>query len=256
MPWSGKEAAVGIVSVVASFLGVGLVFIPLMEFTLGREAFDNISSQEKSVLLLLNQTLVTAIGLSIIHSIIRKYRPLPVDVLSMDWRNPFDKHDGWAIWGIAGIVASPAFVYLASVISTFFGMDNLASPGTVDTVSDMLGLDTLTFFSLMTTTSVLAPLFEETLFRGFLLPSLAQVMPVPAAVALSSLAFSLAHLSPRDAPQLLALGMLLGLVYIRSKNLLSPIVVHGVWNGTVIAILYFLQSQGVDIARLLHEGGI
>ena len=49
--------------------------------------------------------------------------------------------------------------------------------------------------------AVLAPLLEETVFRGFLLASLTKYMPVPAAVLISSVGFGLVHLTPRDLPQ-------------------------------------------------------
>jgi len=119
----------------------------------------------------------------------------------------------------------------------------------------MLSLDGVTFAALFATTAVLAPVLEETVFRGFLLPSLSKFMPVPAAVALSSLAFGLVHLSPRDTPQLTALGLLLGFSYVRSRNLLTPMLIHGAWNGTVLAVLYSLQASGVDLQELLHGGG-
>ena len=50
-------------------------------------------------------------------------------------------------------------------------------------------------------TAVLAPLLEETVFRGFLLTSLTKFMPTSAAVLVSSLAFGLIHFAPRDFPQ-------------------------------------------------------
>lgn len=49
--------------------------------------------------------------------------------------------------------------------------------------------------------AVLAPLLEETVFRGFLLATLTKWMPTPAAVLLSSIAFGCAHFTPRDFPQ-------------------------------------------------------
>lgn len=52
-----------------------------------------------------------------------------------------------------------------------------------------------------TFTAVLAPVLEESVFRGFLLPSLTRVLPVPLAVLASSAAFGLIHLTPRDFPQ-------------------------------------------------------
>ena len=90
------------------------------------------------------------------------------------------------------------------------------------------------------------------MFRGFLLTSLTKFMPTPLAVAVSSLAFGLVHFSPRDFPQLSALGVLLGFSYVRSRNLLTPILIHGAWNGTVLVILFALVGEGVDLQTALH----
>ena len=58
--------------------------------------------------------------------------------------------------------------------------------GTVDAVARIISINTPTYLSLLTVTAVLAPLLEETVFRGFLLTSLTKFMPTPAAVVLSA----------------------------------------------------------------------
>lgn len=68
---------------------------------------------------------------------------------------------------------------------------------------------------------------------------------------ISAAGFGLAHLSLRDLPQLFALGCLLGITYTRSRNLLTPMLIHGAWNGTVLTILYLLVSNGVDVQKML-----
>ena len=54
--------------------------------------------------------------------------------------------------------------------------------GTADGVARIISLDLPTYASLFTVTAVLAPILEETVFRGFLLPSLTKWMPTPVAV--------------------------------------------------------------------------
>lgn len=255
-PWSGRQAALGMIAWAASFIGVGLVLVPVIRSFAGPGGFAVLSQQQKALFTLLNQILETGAGLGIIGLATGVFGPeaLPSDVLKIDFRSPFRKPDGWAAWGLLGILLSPAVVYAASLLIEKIGAEDLSARGTADAVSQLLALDTTTFLSLFITTAVLAPLLEETVFRGFLLPSLAKVMPTPAAVALSSVAFGLVHLSPRDTPQLTALGVLLGFSYVRSRNLLTPMMIHGTWNGTVLAVLYVLQATGVDLQELLHQG--
>jgi hypothetical protein len=98
----------------------------------------------------------------------------------------------------------------------------------------------LTVFFL--TAAVAAPVFEELLFRGFLLPSLTHYMPVWGAISLSSLLFAIAHLSLSEVLPLATLGMLLGIVYTRSRNLLAPMLLHSLWNSGTLLSLFLLGS--------------
>ena len=107
----------------------------------------------------------------------------------------------------------------------------------------MISPDPATFAGLFAVTAVLAPILEEFVFRGFLLTSFTKLMPVPYAIGLSSVAFGLAHLSVKDLPELIALGVLLSLAYLRSRNLLTPILIHGLWNGTVLLVLYSVAQS-------------
>lgn len=117
---------------------------------------------------------------------------------------------------------------------------------TVDEVVKLISPDPLTFSGLFAVTAVLAPILEEFVFRGFLLASFTTFMPVPYAIGLSSVGFGLAHLSVKDLPELVALGVLLSLAYIRSRNLLTPILIHGLWNGTVLLVLYTVAAQSTS----------
>lgn len=178
---------------------------------------------------------------------------------------------GWLGWGLIGAVAAPVVVGATATLLSFLHYDEYfaAGKGTADAVAGMVetnngdggdsanaaassALALVTYFRLFAVTAVLAPLLEESVFRGFLLPSLSKLMPVPLAIVLSSAAFAAAHLSVRDAPVLFTLGCLLGCVYVRSRALASPMLVHGLWNGTVLTVLFALSASGVDLDAMLH----
>ena len=82
--------------------------------------------------------------------------------------------------------------------------------------------------------TLLAPLWEEAVFRGFLLPSLCRNLPAHAAVCVSALLFAGAHCSA-SAPGLLLLGVLLGGVYVRTRALAAPVFLHALWNLHTVA---------------------
>lgn len=65
------------------------------------------------------------------------------------------------------------------------------------------------------------------------------------------LLLALPHPAP---PQLTALGVLMALCYIRSRNLLTPMVIHGVSNSFSLIVIYLLTSAGLDVRELIHGG--
>jgi len=255
-PWGLKNSVFGMVGWGASFLLVGLAFIPIAKIAGGPGGFADLSQQEKSIFALINQIIETAVGIGVIATSSGTFYNKTPSVLKLDVSEPFRKPNGWLFWALIGILLAPEVVFIASSVTEAFGAEDLQAKGTADAISQILSLDQITFTCLFTTTAILAPLLEETVFRGFLLPSLAKFMPTPLAVVLSSIAFGLVHFSPRDTPQLTALGILLGFSYIRSGNLLTPMLIHGTWNGTVLTVLYILQANGYDINALLHSGQI
>lgn len=90
------------------------------------------------------------------------------------------------------------------------------------------------------TATLLAPLFEETLFRGVLLPVLASRLgPLPAVLA-SALVFALAHLSLTELVPLLVLGVGLGWLRWRSGRLAASVLMHALWNGLTFVNLLVL----------------
>ncbi|CAK0780456.1 hypothetical protein CVIRNUC_005059 [Coccomyxa viridis] len=81
--------------------------------------------------------------------------------------------------------------------------------------------------------TVCAPVWEEAIFRGFLLPSLTKYMPAMAAVAVSALGFAGAHFSMQRFLPIMLLGMILGTLYVRTRNLLPCVLLHSLWNAYI-----------------------
>ncbi len=95
---------------------------------------------------------------------------------------------------------------------------------------------------LAVTAVLLAPLFEETLFRGVLLPVLGQRVGAGPAVLLSALIFAAAHLSLNELAPLMVLGLGLGWLRLRGGRLGSCVLVHALWNGFTFANLLLLAG--------------
>jgi membrane protease YdiL (CAAX protease family) len=91
-------------------------------------------------------------------------------------------------------------------------------------------------------TAVAAPLVEETFFRGMLFRLLRVRLPLWSAVLLSAVAFGLAHASPAISLALLPtfayMGIVLAVLYERTRRLTNTILLHGL-NNALVTILAF-----------------
>jgi hypothetical protein len=92
------------------------------------------------------------------------------------------------------------------------------------------------------TAILLAPLFEETLFRGVLLPVLGRRTGGGPAVLISAAVFAVAHLSLGELVPLFLLGVGLGWLRWRSGRLASPVLMHALWNGLTFLNLLVLAD--------------
>ncbi len=147
-----------------------------------------------------------------------------------------------AAWGVAGwCMLVPAVLSATFFAATVLGIggnpfDNpVAMLLAMDPSPDVVAL-------LLFSTVVLAPLFEEMLFRGFLHGRLRRHFTPYGAAALSGLLFAIAHLSVSNLLPLWALGFALGILYDRTRTLWAPMVAHALWNLGTAGVLLTLFS--------------
>jgi hypothetical protein len=81
---------------------------------------------------------------------------------------------------------------------------------------------------------VLAPLVEETLFRGILLNRWATKWGIKRAIAVSALTFAILHV---DLIGAFVFGVCMSLLYLRTSSLWPPIIVHASYNAMVTAVM-------------------
>jgi len=80
---------------------------------------------------------------------------------------------------------------------------------------------------------IIAPIFEEYIFRGMLLNGFRQSMSPRVAILASAVLFTLVH-PPVSMIPVFCLGLLTGICFERSRLLLAPIIVHIVYNAAVV----------------------
>ncbi len=93
--------------------------------------------------------------------------------------------------------------------------------------------------------AVLPALCEEIAFRGFILTGLLRRFRPMTAVLISSFLFALAHLNVFQFIPSLVLGVVLGILAVRSGSILPGILFHLIHNGLLIGLTYISGMDGM-----------
>lgn len=231
-PWDGET----IWQVLVGFFFISQIAFPLIFLGIGLSpiAMSNMSLLKKAIYVLVDYILIAASELLVLYFSVKSFFPLAKDWFRFQWLS------NWILWGIGGYLVALPLVFVVSLANQLFwqgkgGSNPLLSLALQAQDKWVLGI----FFF---TASVAAPVFEEIIFRGFLLPSLTRYLPVWGAIATSSIVFAVAHLNLSEVLPLATLGIVLGVVYTRSRNLLSSILLHSLWNGGTLLSLFVLGS--------------
>ncbi|PON67063.1 CAAX amino terminal protease [Trema orientale] len=242
VPWGWQTASLTSFACGISFVLTGLVEAAAIPY-LGLR-IEELSLDEKAEILFIDQGITTAVVLGVLYGVANSFQPLPEDIYRYDLREPFSLRKGWLLWAGIGLVGAVAAISLTGVAVSFFsGESPQRETDALVRLLPLIGSSSISTACLVGITGVLAPILEESVFRG---------VPTPVAVIISAAVFALAHLTPGEFPQLFVLGAAMGFSYAQTRNLLTPITIHAFWNSGVILLLTFLQLQGYDIKELLQ----
>ncbi len=232
VPWDGE--VVWQVLIIGFFFIAQLV-VPLLLGILGIE-ITALNLRLQAGAILVTYILLAMGGLSVLYFSLKPFFPLPSEWFKLEWRG------NWFIWGLGGYLVALPLVVLVSLINQQIWQGQGGSNPLLFLALQAQDRVALTIF--LFTASLAAPIFEEIIFRGFLLPSLTRYLPVWGSIAVSSFIFSAAHLSLSEVLPLMTLGIVLGFVYTRSRNLLAPMLLHSLWNSGTLFSLFLLGSGG------------
>jgi membrane protease YdiL (CAAX protease family) len=104
----------------------------------------------------------------------------------------------------------------------------------------LAGLGTWNWLLFGVVLGILVPVLEEAFFRGCLLNAFKDRWGPRVALVGSAAAFGILHLTPLLFPIFFLLGILTGLLYERTGNLLAPVTFHCLNNLTSLTILSML----------------
>ena len=142
--------------------------------------------------------------------------------------------------GFKGWIMVIPFVLLTSLIMNLIVENQAGSNPLLEIVLN--NNNYFAFILLFLTTTLIAPLFEEIIFRGALLPVLTRDYGKIAGILISSFVFALAHLSLNEFPPLFVLGIGLAITRLISGRLSSSFFMHSFWNGITFLNLFLLRT--------------
>lgn len=92
----------------------------------------------------------------------------------------------------------------------------------------------------------LGPILEEFVFRGIILNKWTEKKSNTRALLLSSLLFGVMHIGSFIIPQLIA-GLIYGIVYLKTKKLIYPIVMHILNNFLLVSINFIPVDESAEV---------
>jgi len=148
------------------------------------------------------------------------------------------------VWGIAAGMALQVGVALLTLpLVRLLSEDEGPQQEIARVAASLSGLE-IGLFALLV--AVIAPVFEEIVYRGMLLGRLMKTMSRHRAVLISSGVFAATHLLDPNAvlvvPGLFIVGLALGYLALRAGNIGLPIFVHMGTNGLAVLLLAYADE--------------
>ncbi|KAG6547021.1 hypothetical protein Mapa_011638 [Marchantia paleacea] len=233
VPWDGTAVAVTVftyLGVVHGPLGVGGLSIVA---SLLHE--PDLPPQTKAVSLLCLQTLEVLAATWLVQSTVKEYDAVADLVLEPQFTRVL-RNRGWL---------PTSFLCLAGLLLAVGATSSIGGCGPKDmqhgnSMVEFVTAGSISRTGIITVSCLITPYLEEYIYRGFLLTSLAAYFGWPAGILASSAVFVVAHFPLAAVGQVLGLfftGCLLGASYVYTGNLATPLVIHSLYNATLLLAL-------------------
>lgn len=231
VPWEPLDAfeAVGVLYFISGVLGVALgllIALPLMK---------HVSSAVTVFIMMVQYLLFTGITLVVLWHRIGAATKQRLRILGYRARHYWSLiAQGVGTYGVLVLVLVGASLLLGH--GTGLGSLIPAASGE-QLISQARGTPaTILLFVLI---CVIAPIVEETIFRGFVYPGLRRRLPAFSAVVLSALIFAWMHRNPAAMLPIGLIGIALAILYERTRSLVPCMVCHAL-NNTLVFFLFML----------------
>ncbi|MFQ5854569.1 MAG: lysostaphin resistance A-like protein [Anaerolineae bacterium] len=229
VPWTLQDVAWATLIFGFTFgsLAVAMLVIRAAQTNFAPESSRNVSGV---MLLILESALVFPVWLFTV----RKYR--------IEWTQLGFRSFNWAFGcSMATLLLMGSFVVNAAWAGLLSLFDLQVQPDILPVFGGGLAGLTVAWLA----AGLVAPLVEETFFRGFLLPALLQRYRFWPSVLIDGLVFAFIHFTPTAIVPLFVLGMLLCVLYRITNSLWPSIILHATMNTLAIFAAYAVEISAI-----------
>lgn len=150
------------------------------------------------------------------------------------------------LWSFLGLFMA----YFGQGIAALIEMEVLGiDPGSENT---QMIMDIARYSPLfMVVPAIVGPILEEIIFRKIIFGEFYKRMNFFFAAILSSLVFGVIHLDPQHLLIYTTMGFVFAFLYVKTKRIIVPIIVHAAMNSLVIFAQYNIDPE--EMERILEE---
>ncbi|MBU3185550.1 CPBP family intramembrane glutamic endopeptidase [Clostridium estertheticum] len=150
------------------------------------------------------------------------------------------------------------FVYATLMIVSFrlifdnsliFWVSGISTPSFINQAVDELAV--LPIISIISVI-IVAPIYEEIIFRGILLKGMSKKTNPAVAIVVSALLFAVIHMNIPQGINAFLLGLVLGFIYLNKRSIYLSIFAHFINNVLALSLSSFFSSIGGEYAIEIH----
>ncbi|MBO4672828.1 MAG: CPBP family intramembrane metalloprotease [Bacteroidaceae bacterium] len=164
----------------------------------------------------------------------------------IDWNTVFDfKMINWKAGALA-ILGAILCIFVLDILEEIIDLPNLLEDQFTDMSNSFIGAISI---------GIIGPIIEEFVFReGVLGYMLRSGVNKWVAIIASALAFGLIHINPAQVPFAAAIGIIFGIIYYKTGNIVIPCLLHILNNSVAVWQMYSLGDAAKDFS-LVEEMG-
>lgn len=145
------------------------------------------------------------------------------------------------IWSIVGFFMA----YFAQIFATLFELKVLGIEVGSKNTANIMGISrAIPLFMIIP--AIIAPILEEVIFRKIIFGSLYKRMNFFFAAALSALVFGAIHGELQHILVYSSMGFVFAYLYVKTKSILTPIIVHAALNTMTVIAQYSLSPEEIQ----------